>query len=475
MKHIILILAIFCSVNAYSQQNRKDFDIVNDSTEIIKDSIDIIKMDTLFLDADDREPNYYYGCWIDKCNGFDRSTARLRIFKGFNGLPYTIAVPFYTEYPLTVIGIACGAVKIELTVPENPDDTLAEYFQLYEATDTSFVKVAETRWDTMKTVDKYFEFIEHDHTGRISDSTYVPIYETYFDSAVIVYDSFYLAFTQNNEITYIDPAYGNSYIHKSTRLAYYSLWLQYPLDPNFIPCMPYGKIKYAPMEGDYYSTHSIGGIRPIDTTIWYNCSVTGSYTPIFPIFDTSAYYGPSDTCADVTNFAMLSTDSTSALLSWDSTRHSVGWELAYGTRGTTIDSATILETTSTVYNLSQLDSGTWYVAYVRAKCDNGGYSNWSDSIEFYIAGDTVSPISIHTTMLEEYTHLMPNPANDVVTIFSSFSMNRIEVFALNGVLVEKMDCDGLSTQLTVRDYPKGAYIVKVYTPRGVATKKLVVN
>ena len=122
-----------------------------------------------------------------------------------------------------------------------------------------------------------------------------------------------------------------------------------------------------------------------------------------------------------------------------------------------------------------MDSGTWYVAYVRAKCDNGGYSNWSDSIEFYIAGDTVSPISIHTTMLEEYTHLMPNPANDVVTIFSSFSMNRIEVFALNGVLVERMDCEGLSSQLTVRDYPKGAYIVKVYTPRGVATKKLVVN
>ena len=474
MKHITLFLALFCSVSTYSQQNRKDFDIVNDSTEIIKDSIDIIKMDTLFLDADDREPNYYYGCWIDKCNGFDRSTANLYFLKNFNGEPYTIALPFYTEYPLTVIGIACGAVKIESRIPENPDDTLAEYFQLYEATDTSFVKVAETRWDTMKTVDKCFEFIEHDHYGNISDSAYVPIYETYFDSAIVVQDSFYVAFTQNNEIVYMDPECANYYFNKSTRLATYSLWLKYPLDSNFIPCMPYGKIKFAPMEGDYYSTHTYDGIH-IDTTIWYNGSVTSAYTPIFPIFDTSAYYGPSDTCADVTNFAVLSTDSISALLSWDSSGHNIGWELAYGTRGTTIDSATILETTSTVYNLSQLDSGTWYVAYVRAKCDNGGYSNWSDSIEFYIAGDTVSPISIHTTMLEEYTHLMPNPANDVVTIFSSFSMNRIEVFALNGVLVERMDCEGISSQLTVRDYPKGAYIVKVYTPRGVATKKLVVN
>ncbi|MBR5783676.1 MAG: T9SS type A sorting domain-containing protein [Bacteroidales bacterium] len=33
----------------------------------------------------------------------------------------------------------------------------------------------------------------------------------------------------------------------------------------------------------------------------------------------------------------------------------------------------------------------------------------------------------------------------------------------------------MSTQLTVSGYPRGAYIVKVYTPKGVATKKLVVK
>ncbi|MBR4300496.1 MAG: T9SS type A sorting domain-containing protein [Bacteroidales bacterium] len=42
-------------------------------------------------------------------------------------------------------------------------------------------------------------------------------------------------------------------------------------------------------------------------------------------------------------------------------------------------------------------------------------------------------------------------------------------------MVESMDCEGVSTQLTVADYPKGVYIVKLYTPKGVATKKLVVN
>ena len=46
---------------------------------------------------------------------------------------------------------------------------------------------------------------------------------------------------------------------------------------------------------------------------------------------------------------------------------------------------------------------------------------------------------------------------------------------MNGVMVESMDCEGVSTKLTVGDYPKGVYIVKLYTPKGVATKKLLVK
>jgi hypothetical protein len=235
--------------------------------------------------------------------------------------------------------------------------------------------------------------------------------------------------------------------------------------------MPHVKVKFLPVEGDFYHTR----YSWVDTTVWYTGYDSESYQPIFPIFDTTGYYR-ADTCADVTNFAVLATDSISALLSWDSIGNSIGWELAYGPIGTLPDEANILEMNSTVYRLSALDSGTWYVAYVRAKCNNGEYSNWSNGVEFYITGDTVSsPISIQTTLLEKYTHLMPNPANDVLTIFSSFSMKRIEVYSMNGVMVESMDCEGVSTQLTVGDYPKGVYIVKLYTPKGVATKKLVVN
>ena len=453
MKNIVLFLIIFCSVNVYSQQT----------------------IDTLHLNINDRDSIYYYGCWIDGNENYNPATTKLEFRLGSFDLPRICAKPFYVEDSLTVIGIASGGVRLVSYVPEMPDDTLAEYFQLYEATDTSYVKVAEVRWDTLSLTDKCFEFIFHEEQGSgIRDYACIPVYEAYFESSVVVRDSFYVAFTQYNNGQWLElNSSGSYYVYntKPTKVDVGAIILPKPIDPKLIPCMPHVKVKFLPIEGDYYQTR----YPWIDTTIWYTGYDPEEYQPIFPIFDTTGYYR-ADTCADVTNFAVLGTDSISALLSWDSIGNSIGWELAYGPMGTLPDEANILEMSSTVYRLSDLDSGTWYVAYVRAKCNNGGYSNWSNGVEFYITGDTVSsPISIQTTLLEKYTHLMPNPANDVLTIFSSFSMKRIEVYSMNGVMVESMDCEGVSTQLTVADYPKGVYIVKLYTPKGVATKKLVVN
>lgn len=429
-------------------------------------------MDTLYLDVEDRDPTYFYGCWIDEDYA---PGVKLEYYVSDNVYPTICAAPFYTKDSLKVIGIA-GATEIKSYMPEKPDDTLAEYFQLYEATDTSFVKVAEARWDTISRVNKCIELIFHNQHGSGNFRyTCAPMYEAYFDSAITVYDSFYLAFTLYNNGLWLEPnSFGQMvYMHKPTRVVVYTIDIPMPVSSQFIPCMPHSKTKFLPVEGDYYANRYFMNSL-IDTNIWYTMANNSSYLPMFPIFDTTRYHV--DTCADVSNFAVVSTDSVSALLSWDSTSRSIGWELAYGPQGTAPDNATVLEMSSTVHRLSGLDSGAWYVAYVRAKCGEEEYSNWSSGVEFYIAGDTTSrELSIHTSLLEQYTYLMPNPAHDVVSVFSSFSMNRLEVYSMNGVLMERMDCEGLSTQLTVSGYPRGAYIVKVYTPKGVATKKLVVK
>ena len=449
MKRIIFLLMLISNFIVYSQQS----------------------LDTLRLGVQYRDPTYYYECWID-----EHYPAFAVEFTSFvNSEPQSSAVLFNVDAPLKVVGVAC-ALELKSLVPDQPDDTLAEYFQVYEVdkTDSSFRKVAEARWDTFVPT-TCLEMIQTENQRNYYDYACVPIYEAYFDSVITVYDSFYLAYTSYNNGQWLQPNMFGELVYrgKPTKVINYWFSIQQPIiDSSTLSCASNYKVKFLPVEGDYYE-YKYWRNELVDTTVWYT-SANIAYYPIFPIFDTTGNHV--DTCADVSNFAVVGTDSVSALLSWDSTSRSIGWELAYGPQGTAPEDATVLEMSSTVHRLSGLDSGAWYVAYVRAKCGEEEYSNWSSGVEFYIAGDTTSrELSIHTSLLEQYTYLMPNPAHDVVSVFSSFSMNRLEVYSMNGVLMERMDCEGLSTQLTVSGYPRGAYIVKVYTPKGVATKKLVVK
>ncbi|MBO7226014.1 MAG: T9SS type A sorting domain-containing protein, partial [Bacteroidales bacterium] len=52
---------------------------------------------------------------------------------------------------------------------------------------------------------------------------------------------------------------------------------------------------------------------------------------------------------------------------------------------------------------------------------------------------------------------------------------KVEVYTLKGVKVKEEDVKAASTKMDVSDLSKGTYLLKVYTPKGVATKKLIIN
>ena len=432
------------------------------------------QMDTIPLGVEHRDSTYYYHCWVDE----HISKVNCVLHYWSTSIPWKMAKPFYTDVPLNVIGVAC-AIDILTSTPDFPNeellyDTVPEYFELYEATDTSFEMIASVRWDTLRPT----KCLTHPNT--YPPQSCFPIYEAYFDSAITVYDSFYVAHTAYNNTPFLEPdGYGNMVYHPYRPFTYLSVVKMYNTstvgDSSIYPCMPYIKRKYLPVEGDYYDSMRVfvdTGIALIDTTLWYyDFQVNILYLCMFPIFDTTGYYR--DTCADVSNIGIV-TDKTSATLSWGSASDHIGWDIAYGYEGTPPESCTIVNTTSNVYWLPDLDSAKWYVAYVRALCDDNKYSNWSDSIRFYITGDTTQ-VSIQNTVLEEYTQLIPNPASDIVSIFSSFSIRKVEVYSLKGEKLIESDVENVSISLDVSTLPKGIYLVKVYTPHGVATKKLVVN
>jgi hypothetical protein len=62
-----------------------------------------------------------------------------------------------------------------------------------------------------------------------------------------------------------------------------------------------------------------------------------------------------------------------------------------------------------------------------------------------------------------------------VTVTSSFRINHVELFSLNGkeLLYEKVD--GMNTTLNTGNLPSGKYILRIVTSEGTTYKKLIIQ
>ena len=89
-------------------------------------------------------------------------------------------------------------------------------------------------------------------------------------------------------------------------------------------------------------------------------------------------------------------------------------------------------------------------------------------------GDTLAVRS--PALLDRYTAAFPNPASDKVSVVSSFGLSRIEAFDAQGRLVYNTTCPpSLSASLDVSSWPRGSYLLRIHTPAGTTTKKLLVQ
>lgn len=106
--------------------------------------------------------------------------------------------------------------------------------------------------------------------------------------------------------------------------------------------------------------------------------------------------------------------------------------------------------------------------------------NQSDDTTHYTPDDTThrTPDSLGIGSVQHmarYVNLLPNPANDKVQVTSSFGMRHVDVYNSAGVKVMEQSASGLSTILDIETLPDGTYLVRVTTPQGIITKKLIVQ
>ena len=444
------------------------------------------------LDLGVREPTFYYwdtNWWdyyalgqYDTLYYFPRSLANTGI-----GQP-EYARYIWTDSSLRVIGIA-AAISVEIWYDywqTHDGDTLPfldEYFNLYEIdpSNDSMILLASQCWNKFEP--RYKLSIKSDPQDSWAKD-YEPVYEVYFDSAITVSDSFYVAMTQNNNY---DKGYG--YLHSVN----YRVGLPTIHTVEDSPVTPspnyYRRRFHEPLTSpgqDRLFRISDTNWHVIGRYFWYyrsglhewtyvgDSTIFNGFMAIFPILDTSS---DNSYCASPSQFEVIYVSDEVAVFSWNGGTNSSLWELSIFKEVDTVTTDTVIQCTTNHANVHGLDTASWYTASIRTVCGTNKYGQWSDSIRFYVPAKDPEPVEIDfpESLADQFTYLMPNPATSAVTVASSFRISSVDVFSLTGQLMASAKANAMSVPLDLSSFPAGTYIVRVSTNHGMATKKLVIK
>ena len=123
------------------------------------------------------------------------------------------------------------------------------------------------------------------------------------------------------------------------------------------------------------------------------------------------------------------------------------------------------------------DQGTWLIRtriapqtivflYAITEPDDGtGGGSGSDTTLTITASDAAA----------RYVSVQPNPAVDEARVLSSLGLERIEAYNAGGQKVYEGKAEGLEATLDVKGWPRGTYLLRITTPMGTVTKKLLVE
>lgn len=101
------------------------------------------------------------------------------------------------------------------------------------------------------------------------------------------------------------------------------------------------------------------------------------------------YLGKNVVCASPSGISISSITETSAIVSW--TESGSNFSIQYGLDGFTLGSGTIVNSVSSPYNFSSLNSGTDYSFYIKKYCTSPNESVWAGPYSFTTVFSAVTP------------------------------------------------------------------------------------
>ena len=228
--------------------------------------------------------------------------------------------------------------------------------------------------------------------------------------------------------------------------------------------------------GKYIDYYTLPGF---ENRYWYDCY----WGMIFPILHPR--------CTAPKDFRIVYIEERLDTVLWRGDPESDVFQVSVASYPASPDSGMITTVTDTTFVLPHHSIDTLLVAYVRKMCtfefDTHTDTVWGDwAGPVLVAGDTTGlgggdttshggdTTGIATADLQQIS-ITPNPATGTVTVRSAEQMTEIEVVDIVGASVLRQQASGLSAKLDVKALPRGTYIVRIHTPRGVTARKLILQ
>jgi hypothetical protein len=215
---------------------------------------------------------------------------------------------------------------------------------------------------------------------------------------------------------------------------------------------------------------------PFEAEEWYWADNPWFSLLVYPIIQVDTTVPPADTCLPVGN-VQVTVSGTTATVTWDDFPNYSRVLLRYGMCNQPVSQWTEEDVTGgTLHMLTGLTETACYGVRMKAECDTCKKETpWTDVVVFYTGQDTTGGtegIDGEATALSTLTNVQPNPARDEVRVTSSFSLRRLELHDLSGVMVYSEPVFGHEKELDVSWLRAGTYIMTIATHDGTTHKRL---
>ena len=383
-------------------------------------------------------PYFYYYGWPDSVGNHDSIICTVHESTNnyyYGGYVREFALYQHTDKPLKAVGVAFG---------DKGSHELYDELNLYDsamnvlANDTTRIFNLNQWWDLcgscgcIDTMDQFFlNYPGMDVYGTTCEGMFLK--KLYFPKPVEIIGDFYIGIS-----TWVPGPYPN--VHSS---------LEYVVESR---------------HGAPYLFEGCRFRVLLDSVGWIDTTMPYAIPELFLIIDPQ--------CDKVDSIEVLSNADSCVSIRWDALPNQEHWVVKCWSEG-----HMFTEPVDTNYWEScGLHPNTTYALSVLSRCDFCGDLVWAPDY-----GNSVQIITpnfggsgIDEAALSGMVTLSPNPATDEVSIDSPVPMTLVEAYDEKGACILRQELNTQHSSLNTKTWSSGAYILRIHTPQGVATKRLTV-